>query len=56
MPIAIWFWVFYVLAFVFYNWALYDAARPWFRWGGGGLMIFILIGILGYAQFGSAVK
>lgn len=55
MPLQIWFWVFYVVAFLFYNWVTYDSARPWFRWGGGGLLIFILIGILGYKVFGSAV-
>jgi hypothetical protein len=56
MPLAIWFWVFFVIAILFYNWISYDASKPWFRWGGGGLLIFILIGILGFAVFGSAVK
>jgi hypothetical protein len=56
MPVQVWFWVFYVLGIVGYFFFSYDAARPWFRWGGGGFLIFLLLGILGYQVFGSAVK
>jgi hypothetical protein len=56
MPLQYWFWVFFVIGFFFCNWATYDPAKPWFRWGGGNLLFFILIGILGYQVFGSAAK
>lgn len=52
MNIGIWFWVLYVLGLVFGVWSNW----PNIRAGGGTFLVYILIGILGYAQFGSAVK
>ena len=57
MALQIWFWVIYVLSLVFSIWTGRDEANPYpyKRWG-GSLLFYILIGILGYAAFGSPIK
>jgi hypothetical protein len=57
MTLQIWFWLFYVLALVFGLWRDYPGtgAYPW-RYGAGTFLLFVLIGILGWATFGSPVK
>ena len=47
------FWVIYIIALVF---SLYQGRANWPAWAGGSLVQFILIGILGWAVFGPAVK
>ena len=62
MPAGIWFWIIYVLCVVFGLWAWWPAAPPqgqaWggFRPLGGILVIFILIGLLGWEVFGPPLK
>lgn len=56
MTLQVWFWIFMVIGLVFGTWINYDPQRPWFRWGGGHLLIFILLAILGWQVFGSPVK
>ena len=58
MAPQIWFWLIYFLVVVFalYNLFAYDPAKLWFRPGIVGLAVLILIGILGYVAFGSAVQ
>ncbi len=54
MTLQVWFWVIYVIAIIF---SLYNAGVPGLRaWAGNYLVLFILIGILGLAAFGSPVK
>lgn len=53
MQISIWFWVIYVIAFIFSAWT---GSPNWRGWAGGSLVFFVLVGLLGYAVFGSAIK
>jgi len=59
MTLQVWFWVLYVVSLVFSFWAGYGAdpgnPYPYKRWG-GNLLFYLLIGILGWATFGSPVK
>ncbi len=57
MPLSIWFWVFYVLGIVFGLWSNYVPGQP-YPWPRSGalLLTWILIGLLGWQVFGSAVK
>lgn len=57
MPIGILFWVLYVVCLIFGMFIGYTPGQPYtYRNWGGSLMVFILIGILGWAVFGSVVK
>ena len=56
MALSIWFWVLWVVSLAFGMWADYNPGQPWFRPGGRNLMIWALLGILGYAVFGGLVK
>ena len=54
MPISLLFWILYILALVFgfaWNRGILGPYGPW----GGGLLIFILIGLLGWHDFGAAI-
>lgn len=57
MPLGILFWVLYVVAIIFGIWVSYEPNQPvWFRRAGSYLIVWILIGILGWATFGPAVR
>jgi ABC-type transport system involved in cytochrome c biogenesis permease subunit len=58
MAPQVWFWLFFVIALIctLIVHVAYDPARPYFRWTVGAIFFFVLIGILGYQVFGSAVK
>jgi len=57
MPIGILFWVLYVICLVFGIWSGYVPGQPYtYRSWGGSLVVFILLGILGWAVFGPVVK
>ena len=63
MPAGIWFWIIYVICVIFGFWAWWPAAPApnqagWvgFRPLGGLLVIFILIGLLGWQVFGPPLK
>lgn len=57
MPLGILFWVVYVMAFVFSLWSNYDANQPlWFKRAGGSLILWVLVGMLGWATFGPVVR
>ena len=57
MPIGILFWVIYVIAILFGVWSNYEAGQPvWVRRAGAYGVLWLLVGILGYAVFGSVVK
>ena len=56
MPIGILFWVIYVIAILFGVWSNYDAANElWFRRAGAYLVLWILVGIIGWRVFGPVV-
>lgn len=48
-----WFWIIYVICAIFGGFTLWGADRRFF---GGGLVIFILIGLLGWGMFGPPLK
>jgi len=57
MPKEMWFWVLYLICIVFGLGSGYTPGQPYtFRNWGGHLAIFILIGVLGWAVFGTPVK
>lgn len=60
MSLQVWFWILYVLALVgnfYFGYTLTPQGQPFtYRQWGGGLLVFILFGILGYATFGSPIK
>jgi hypothetical protein len=51
MSTANWFWIIYVIALLFTGFISW----PFTRISGVSLVLFILLGILGYAVFGSVV-
>lgn len=53
MPAGIWFWVIYVLCFLFGGWLGYTHFG--YYGIGGSLVIFVLIGLLGFKVFGPPV-
>ena len=53
MNLSLLFWILYILAVVFSVWSAGPAnPKVW----GGSLLFFVLIGILGWAEFGAAIK
>jgi hypothetical protein len=57
MPLGILFWVLYLVALLVGGWGYYEPAQPlWFRRAGSYLILWILVGILGWSVFGPAVK
>jgi hypothetical protein len=56
MPLNFLFWGIYILAIVFSWWAYYEPNQPWYRPAGGYLILWILLGIMGYRVFGPAIR
>ena len=57
MPLGILFWVIYVITFLLGAWANYEAAQPlWYRKAGAYLILWLLVGMLGWKVFGSVVQ
>ncbi len=57
MPLGILFWVIYVVAIVFSVWGAYAPNDPaWFKRAGGGFILWVLVGILGWHVFGPVVR
>ena len=57
MPKEVLFWVVYLICLIFGMWAGYVPGQPYgYRNWGGSLALFVLIGILGWAVFGTPVK
>ncbi len=52
MSAGIWFWIIYVIVGIF---GCYAGASWDRRWIGGGLIVFILIGLLGWGVFGPPI-
>lgn len=53
MSAGIWFWIIYVICALFGGWLGINGDRRWFA---GGIIIFILVGLLGWSQFGPPIK
>ncbi len=57
MPLSILFWVIYLVALVFSFWGYYEPGNPlWARRAGGGFVLWVLVGILGWHAFGPAIR
>lgn len=56
MPLSILFWVIYIICLVFGVWGFYVPGQPWYRPAGGYVILWILVGILGWHVFGPAVR
>jgi hypothetical protein len=57
MPLSILFWVLMILWLIFGFWVSYEAGTvyPWRR-GGGHLLTWILLAILGWKVFGGPIQ
>jgi len=55
MSISLLFWILYLIALVFSLWTNWPANGPAFRPLGGPLLVFVLIGLLGWKVFGQPV-
>lgn len=53
MGAGIWFWIIFVICALFGGWSL--RGQPPHFWG-GGLVLFILIGLLGWGVFGPPIR
>ena len=57
MTLAVLFWVLMVVSLVLGFWVEYVPGQPFpFRAGAHSLLLWVLLAILGYAQFGGLVK
>ena len=57
MPLSYLWWVIYILSLLVGLWGWYEPApSPWFRRAGGYIILWVLVGMLGWRVFGSAVK
>jgi len=57
MPMSVLFWCIYIFSILFGIWGYYDPAQPnWYRRAGGYLVLWILVGLLGYHVFGPAIS
>lgn len=56
MPLGILFWVVYVVAIVFGVWSNYEAGQPWFKRAGAYMVLWLLVGVLGWEVFGPVVR
>lgn len=57
MTAGIWFWVLYVVSILlggFGGWGVPEANRRYY-WG-GGIVVFVLIGLLGWGIFGAPLR
>ncbi len=56
MPLGLFFWVIYIIAVLFGFWANYEAAQPlWYRRAGAYLILWLLVGVIGWQVFGAAI-
>lgn len=56
MSLSLLFWMLYILTILFGGWSYYEPAQPlWFRRAGAFLVVWVLIGILGWKVFGPAL-
>jgi hypothetical protein len=56
MPLSYLFWGIYIFAILFAWWLSYDGQANWYRRAGTLTVLWVLVGILGYRVFGSAIR
>ena len=57
MTLAVWFWLFYVLSLIFGIWREYVPGAPYpFIRGGWYVVLYLMLGCLGWKVFGSPVQ
>lgn len=57
MPLSLFFWVIYIIAILFGVWSNYEANQPlWYRRAGAYLVLWLLVGVLGWEVFGAAIR
>lgn len=57
MPIGYLFWTLFILAIIFSSWGFWPGAGPLNRpMIGGSLLVIVLIALLGWRVFGSALQ
>jgi hypothetical protein len=56
MPLTILFWVLMLFWLFFGFWLNHDPAQPFYRWGSGHLLLWILLAVLGWGVFGPPVS
>lgn len=57
MPAGLWFWLIYVICVLFGMWSEWPSPpNTNYRPLGGRLVVFVLLGLLGWAVFGSPLK
>lgn len=54
MSAGIWFWIIYVISILFCGYWLWPFGTD--RWGWPSLVIFVLIGLLGWGVFGAPIR
>jgi hypothetical protein len=52
MSAAIWFWIIYVIALLFCGWVMWPVGMA----SGPVVVVFVLIGLLGWGVFGAPIK
>lgn len=51
------FWVIYLISFFIGGWSYYETGQPMpYRRAGGYLVLWVLVGIVGWAVFGPPIK
>jgi ABC-type polysaccharide/polyol phosphate export permease len=56
MSLQLLFWMIYIIAIVFGFWSSYEAGQPlWYRRAGAYMVLWLLVGILGWEVFGAAI-
>lgn len=56
MPLGVLFWVLYVVSIIAGFWGAYDNQPLWYRRFSGYIVLWILVGILGWHAFGPVVR
>jgi hypothetical protein len=58
MTIAVWFWLFYVLSILCVVWREYNPSQPYpfLQRSGWYVVLYVLLGLLGWKVFGSPVQ
>ena len=51
------FWVIYIISVLVGGWSLYEPGQPlWYKRAGGYFILWVLVGLLGWAVFGAAIR
>ena len=55
MDISLAFWILMLFWLVLGFWANYTPGQPFYKWGSWNLLLFILVGMLGWKVFGRPI-